>query len=205
MSQDTGEGNIKIKLRWEERGPEIPAPMMKSLNTWRDIMFSLGMVGAYSNGIGYGNISARSGIKDRFYISGTGTGKYKKLGRKHYCLVTGFDIAQNRLDCTGPVRASAESMTHAAVYSSYPGTGAVFHIHHEEMWKFFMGKVPATPPEAHFGSAKMALALVRLLQDNNAREQRIAVMEGHEPGIIFWGKDTDEAGKYLLSYYNLLH
>jgi ribulose-5-phosphate 4-epimerase/fuculose-1-phosphate aldolase len=201
---ENSEGNIKFKLKWEETGPVITAPMMKSLNTWREIMYSLEMIGAYPDGIGYGNLSARSGNTNRFYISGTATGKFRKLLKKHYCLVKSFDFPENSLQCSGPVLPSSESMTHAAIYSTDPGTGAVYHIHHEPMWESLKGKVPTTPPEARFGTPEMAGALMEIMKDKASREQRIAVMGGHETGVIIWGRDTDEAGKYLLSYYNLI-
>jgi ribulose-5-phosphate 4-epimerase/fuculose-1-phosphate aldolase len=200
---ETEDGNLKFKLRWEERESVITAPMLRSLNKWREIMVSLEMVGALAEGIGYGNLSARSGNSGRFYISGATTGKYSKVGRKHYCLVTAYDFIENKLECTGPVWPSSESMTHAAIYSTDPGTGAVFHIHHAAMWKALKDKASTTPPDIEYGTPGMARALKEIMTDKAAREQRIAVMGGHENGILFWGGDPDEAGKYLLSYYNL--
>jgi L-ribulose-5-phosphate 4-epimerase len=198
------EGYIRFNLRWEERGPVITAPMLKSLNTWRDIMYSLEMIGANVEGIGFGNLSARSGSSHKFYISGTATGRHKRLSRKHFCLVTDFDIQKNHVSCTGPVRASAESMTHAAIYQADPKAGSVFHIHHKAMWESLLDKVPTTANKAEYGTPEMARALLSLLEYKTVRDQRIAVMSGHEDGIIIWGKDADEAGKYLLSYYNLI-
>ena len=198
------EGYIKFNLRWEEHGPVIPAPLFKSLNTWREIMLTLDMVGVTQDGIGFGNLSSRFRNTNQFYITGTATGKHPKLGKNHYCLVTDYDIPKNRLSCTGPIRASAESMTHAAIYRADPNVGTVYHIHHKVLWKALLGKVPTTPEKAEFGTPEMALSLQDMLKKKETREQRIAVMHGHENGIIFWGKDPDEAGKYLLSYYNLI-
>ena len=198
------EGFIRFNLRWEERGPVITAPMLKSLNTWRDIMYSLEMIGANDEGIGFGNLSARSGSSRKFYISGTATGRRKRLTRNHFCLVTDFDILKNHVSCTGPVRASAESMTHAVIYQADPDIGAVFHIHHKTMWEALLDKVPTTTEKAEYGTPEMAQAILDMLKDTAVRDQRIAVMSGHKDGIIIWGKDADEAGKYLLSYYNLI-
>ncbi len=93
---------------------------------------------------------------------------------------------------------------HAAIYRADPDVGAVYHIHHKALWKALLGKVPTTPEKAEFGTPEMALSLQDMLKKKETREERIAVMHGHEDGIIFWGKDPDEAGKYLLSYYNLI-
>jgi ribulose-5-phosphate 4-epimerase/fuculose-1-phosphate aldolase len=198
------EGYIKFNLRWDKRGPVIPASLLKSLNSWREIMRNLDMVGATTEGIGYGNLSARYRNTSKFYITGTATGNFTELTRNHYCLVTEYNIRQNRLSCAGPVRASAESMTHAAIYLSAPDVGAVYHIHHKALWKSMLDKVPTTPENAEFGTPEMALSLMNMLKDKEIRDERIAVMHGHEDGIIFWGRDADEAGKYVLSYYNLI-
>lgn len=167
-------------------------------------MYTLEMIGASSEGIGFGNLSARSGNTPEFYISGTATGSYRKLGKNHYCLVKDFDIQQNRLSCTGPVRASSESMTHAVIYRADPRVGAIFHIHHAAMWSVLIGRAPTTPSDAEYGTPEMALALTELMNDPVSRDQRIAVMGGHQDGIIFWGADPDETGSYLLSYYNMI-
>ena len=68
-------GYIKFNLSWVEQGPVIPAILLKSLNTWRDIMYGLEMVGANEEGIGFGNLSVRSGNTGKFYITGTATGR----------------------------------------------------------------------------------------------------------------------------------
>ena len=197
-------GYIKFNLSWVEQGPVIPAILLKSLNTWRDIMYGLEMVGANEEGIGFGNLSVRSGNTGKFYITGTATGRNAKLDREHYCLVTDYSILYNRLTCMGPVRASAESMTHAAIYQSDPKLGAVYHIHHEALWKYLLDKVPTTPGKAEYGTPEMAMSLLTLLKNREVRDKRIAVFRGHENGIIIWGKDPDDAGKYLLSYHNLI-
>ena len=103
-------------------------------------MHALDMVGATEDGTGFGNLSARSSNTNRFYITGTATGKHPELTKNHYCLVTDYDIRQNRLSCRGPVRASAESMTHAAIYESAPDVGAVYHIHHKALWRSMLDK-----------------------------------------------------------------
>jgi ribulose-5-phosphate 4-epimerase/fuculose-1-phosphate aldolase len=198
------EGYIKFNLRWTEQEPLIPAALLKALNKWRDILHRLEMVGATEDGTGFGNLSARSGYTSKFFITGTSTGRHGQLGKKHYCLVTDYDFSQNLLSCTGPVRASAESMTHAAVYQADPEAGAVYHIHHGGLWNSLLNKVPTTPEKAEYGTPEMALALLTMLKKKEIRDEKIVVMSGHESGIIFWGKDTDEAGKYLLSYYNLI-
>ena len=204
MKLNAEEGYIKFNLRWEEYGPLIPASVVKALNSWRDIMRTLEMLGATEDGIGFGNLSARFRDTNQFYITGTATGKHQKLGREHFCLVTDYNFRENRLSCTGPVRASAESMTHAAIYEADREVGAVFHIHHQTLWKSMLNKVPTTPDNAEYGSPEMALALLDMVKQKKTRKQRIAVMHGHENGIMIWGRSPDDAGEYMLSYYNLI-
>ena len=54
-----------------------------------------GLIGAYPNGVGFGNVSVRIPRSRRFIISGTATGKIAFLTGAHYTLVTDFDIESN--------------------------------------------------------------------------------------------------------------
>jgi L-ribulose-5-phosphate 4-epimerase len=199
-----GEGYIKFQIKWDKTGPVIPDGELEKLNTWRDILFNLGMVGADDEGIGFGNLSIRKPDTDNFYITGSATGSLNKLGSDHYCLVTGFNLDENTLKCTGPIKASSESMSHAAVYSEFPGAGSVLHIHHNLFWKSLVNHVPTTVKDIEYGTPEMAREIIRLLREPGTLEGRIIAMGGHTDGIIVFGRDIDDAGRYLLSYYNTI-
>ena len=121
-----GEGYIKFVINWTKTGPVISADELDKINTWREVLYSLSMIGSDEQGIGFGNISiCKSGTK-HFYITGSATGSLKNLNEQHYCLVTGYNLDENTLVCTGPIKASSESMSHAAIYSEFPGAGQLF-------------------------------------------------------------------------------
>lgn len=197
-----GEGYIKFVVNWCKTGPLIPISALEKLNAWREILFNLGMVGADDEGVGFGNLSIRKPGTGHFYITGSATGSLKELGSDHYCLVTGFNLDENTLACTGPIKASSESMSHAAIYSEFPGAGAVIHIHHNLFWKNLVNRVPTTAKDVEYGTPEMAREIIKLVREPGTLEGRIIVMGGHMDGIIVFGKDMDDAGRYLLSYYN---
>jgi L-ribulose-5-phosphate 4-epimerase len=196
------EGYIKFNLDWNETGPVIPAEEFVALSTWREVLYNLEMIGADDQGYGFGNISVRKDRTKNFYITGSATGPVKTLGEEHYSLVTGFDIKANSLSCMGPVKASSESMSHAMVYTTLPEMNAVIHIHHHVFWANLLDKVPATPENIDYGTPEMAMAIQELLAKPGVKDGRVIVMAGHRDGILFFGKHLDEAGAFLLSYFN---
>jgi L-ribulose-5-phosphate 4-epimerase len=196
------EGYIKFNLDWEESDPVIPVEEFISLGTWREVLYNLEMIGVNDQGIGFGNISVRKDRTRNFYITGSATGSIESLGEEHYSLVTGFYIKSNSLSCKGPVKASSESMSHAVVYSTLPEMNAVIHIHHHIFWKNLLKKVPATPEGIEYGTPEMATSIEELLRKPGVADRRVIVMAGHTDGIIFFGTHLDEAGAFILSYFN---
>jgi hypothetical protein len=199
-----GEGYIKFVINWTKSGPVIPVEELKKLNSWREVLYNLGMVGADVKSIGFGNLSMRKSGSSHFYITGSATGSIKNLQEQHYCLVTGYNLDENKLACKGPIKASSESMSHAAIYSEFPGAGAVIHVHHNLCWKNLLNRVPTTYKGVEYGTPEMAKEIIRLLREPGTLEARIIVMGGHKDGIIVFGKDPEDAGRYLLSYYNTI-
>lgn len=192
------EGYIKFDLRWTD-GPVLPAGMLGEIIAWRQKFHHLGFIGMYPDGIGYGNISRRWDAT-RFAISGTATGGVDDIGPEHFTLVTGFDLEANALDCLGPVRASAESMTHGAIYRCAPEVRVVIHIHHLAFWEKLLNRVPTTREDVAYGTPGMALEIGRLFREEDAVRMGIICMAGHREGIISFGESAEEAGKTLLRW-----
>ena len=195
------EGYIKFNAIWE-KSPPMPLSQIKKLNEWRNKLYELGLIGAYENGIGFGNISERFDEGDTFLISGSATGNLSELNGKHYSLVTRVDIPGNKLFCQGPIIASSESMSHAVIYMECPWVHGVIHIHNLPLWKRLLQEVPTTDKSALYGSPEMAYSIAALLKNSDLIERKIFVMEGHEEGIFTFGSSLDEAGEVLLSYLN---
>ncbi|MGE5583886.1 MAG: class II aldolase/adducin family protein [Bacillota bacterium] len=192
------EGNIKFNCRWIKTAP-LPFQQFSQLNEWRNKLFQLNLIGAYPNQLGYGNISVRDGVNNNFWITGSGTGGLAVLGEEHYTLVTDFDFERNSLTCSGPIKASSESLTHAAIYLSCPEANAVIHSHHPETWRKLLNIVPTTSPAAAYGTPEMAAEIIRLFAETGVADSRFLVMGGHEEGIIAFGPDLDAAGGVLLA------
>ncbi|TVQ15294.1 MAG: class II aldolase/adducin family protein [Bacteroidetes bacterium] len=192
------EGYIKFNCHWIEAGPVSP-DHTREINVWRDKLYALGLIGVYDNGIGFGNISMRH-RGNSFIITGSATGGFKHLTENHFTLVTGYNLEQNSLECKGPIIASSESLTHAAIYECSPETMAVIHVHSMKLWKKLMNLVPTTNTYVEYGTPEMAGEIKRLFRETHVPEEKILVMGGHEEGIITFGKDMDEAGEALLKH-----
>ena len=195
----TDEGYIKFQAKWQ-RSTALDWRQLEDLNRWRVKMYQLGLIGAYDNGIGFGNISCRWKDTDQFIISGSTTGNFEKLTAEHYALVKAVDIDQNTLVCEGPIIASSESMSHAVVYQAMPEVGGVIHVHHLELWQRLLHQVPTTAPEATYGSPEMAYSILDLIKHSDVKTQRIFVMEGHREGIFVFGRSLEEAAERLTYY-----
>ncbi|MFW6295657.1 MAG: class II aldolase/adducin family protein [Halothece sp.] len=193
------EGYVKYSCDWIE-SDTVKSQDVTELNLWRDRFYQLGLIGEYPNGIGFGNLSVRDGNSEVFIVSGTKTGSLPTLTEKHYTRVTAFDLDRNWLQCEGPIEASSESLTHAALYQADKTIQAVIHVHNFQLWQRLMNRVPTTAKDCPYGTPEMAKEMYRLFQEENLRERKILVMAGHEEGVIAFGKDLAEAGNILLSH-----
>lgn len=192
------EGYTKYRVDWTRCGP-LEIPEIDRLNRWRPALYEAGLVGYdATHDVGYGNISIRVGDDGRFAISGTQTGRHPELGIEHYALVTAVDIAANRVVCRGPVQASSESMTHAAIYRLAPDIGAIVHAHDEDLWLRLKGTVPTSDESVAYGTPAMAQEFERLYRDTDFATSGIAVMAGHAGGLLAIGRDIEQAAGRIL-------
>jgi hypothetical protein len=191
------EGYIKFNIKWEVKAFDFSLYDFQNLNTCRDKLYNLGLIGAYPNLIGFGNISIRA-TGNKFIISGSATGNIKQLSEKDYSLVTKYDIDENLIHCEGLTKASSESLSHAAIYKSNPEIKAVIHIHNLEMWRKYLNDLPTTNEKAEFGTPEIADEMKKLVIQNSG----ILIMGGHQEGIISYGKSINEAEEITLTYFN---
>jgi ribulose-5-phosphate 4-epimerase/fuculose-1-phosphate aldolase len=192
------EGYIKYESHWTP-GPATHVEAARDLERWRRPLYEAQLIGEYAeHGIGYGNISVRRGWSGLFLISGTQTGNLPVTDEQDYSLVTDCDIRANIVRCSGPVQASSEAMTHATIYALGDAIGAVVHAHSAELWRRYLGKLPTTSPEIAYGTPDMAQELDRLYRMEGLRESGVAVMAGHDDGIISFGTTIEEAATRML-------
>ena len=186
------EGYIKFQCNWK-KSPPLSANMLESVGWGRREMYSQGLIGAYDNGIGYGNISERL-PNQKFIISGSATGGIEKLKPIHYSIVNKIDPINNQVWCSGPVKASSETMSHAVIYQTCPEVNAVVHIHHLDLWKSIIHRAPTTHASVSYGTPEMAQEIIRLLKQTDVRQHTgYFAMAGHEEGIIAFGKNMEHA------------
>ena len=147
--------------------------------------------------VGYGNISER--YKNQlFVISGTQTGHIYPITPFEFTLVTAVDFKNNSLACSGPISASSESLTHAAIYHTLPEINAVIHVHHKKIWKYLLSNGCSTE-DIPYGTPEMAFELMRIVQTPAAIQQPLIAMKGHEDGVIAYGTSLSEASNNLLA------
>ena len=191
------EGVIKFNCHWTKSAP-LEEAWIRDVNIWRDKLYRLGLIGVNEDGIGYGNISIRF-RKNEFIISGSGTGKFKKLTEEHYALVTDYDVKKNAICSTGSIIASSESLTHAMIYEHASDVHAVMHVHHFKIWKKLLNTLPATAQNIEYGTPEMANEIARLFNEQKLSQHKIFAMAGHYEGIVCFGKNLPQAGELLLN------
>lgn len=178
-----------------------PLPMFagfEELKRCRQALRGRGLLGVNENGVGFGNISLREGLTSEFYITGSGTGGKAEIGLDDCSKVVACDFAANWLRCEGNTIASAESLTHAAVYDCAPQAGAVVHVHSAELWARWVDRLPTTSVAVAYGTPAMANEVKRLFASTDLHAQKIFVMAGHKDGVIAFGGDLEEATEVLV-------
>jgi ribulose-5-phosphate 4-epimerase/fuculose-1-phosphate aldolase len=190
------EGYVKYSSRWQP-GPAPDAALVAELERWRRPLFDAGLIGySTAHSVGYGNLSVRAA--NGFVISGTQTGHVATTTGEHYALVTNVDLEANTVDCTGPIQASSEAMTHAALYGLSADIGAVVHVHSAALWQRYRDRLPTTASAVAYGTPEMAAAFADLWHYGDFRERAVAVMAGHEDGLVSIGPTLAHAATRML-------
>jgi len=194
------EGYTKYICDWQ-RAPALPAAVIHNLNKWRNRLYDAGLVGCdEEHGVGFGNLSIRVDGCDKFIISGTQTGGIPRTDETHYCLVTACDIGKNHVTCEGPVQASSEALTHAALYELDAEICAIAHVHSRKLWQKLIHQVPTTAESVSYGTPEMAREFLRLYRETNLPNIGISVMAGHEEGIVSFGRTMEQAAQRILKF-----
>ena len=197
------EGYIKFTVHLNETEVQVPEALQE-LNTVRTALFDKGMIGILPDGVGFGNLSIKEAGSDLFFISGTATGGKRILDLQDYCRVDSCSIERNEVHCSGHICASAETLSHYAVYHANPEIHCVIHIHHKAFFqRLLTSDCPATSPDAAYGTPEMAHDIEALVKRTPAAHG-ILVMTGHEDGVIAWGRTITETYNVLMSHFKLL-
>lgn len=194
------DGVVKFNCYWKQSGPIITDEPFSIMNYWREVLLNMDLIGAYENGVGFGNMSLRNNNSSKFFITGSATGEISVLEPGHYVKVEGCNFDEYSVMCSGSLKASSESLTHAAIYKADPGANAIIHVHNLEQWESLKNEVPTTLEDFEYGSAGLAKDIFRLFEETDVQKKKIIVMAGDRAGLITFGNDMDEAINVLMSY-----
>jgi Class II Aldolase and Adducin N-terminal domain len=181
-----------IKFHYESCERDLaPFPGFEELNAARQELQRHGLLGVDENGVGYGNVSLRD--RATFYITGSGSGALAALTLSDYAKVVAWDFERNWLRCEGRVIASAESLTHAAIYTIDTEVRMVVHGHDRALWRALLNRGPATAADVPYGTPEMAREVQRLFRETGVRTTKLFAMAGHTDGIVAFGRDFRQA------------
>ncbi len=204
------EGVIKFSFEHRQAAllPDRCSGAASMLTAWRSILVPLGLIGQVEGrygGVGFGNVSARLGQgagepgARPFLITGTQTGRIQDMALEHFCEVSRYDIAQNRVVSRGLIHPSSESMTHGSIYDLDPEIRVVLHVHSPRIWHAAQALgLPITAPQVPYGTQAMALEVRRLHRQTDLAQRRVFSMAGHEDGVVSFGRTGQEAGQALM-------
>ena len=187
-----------IKYTSERVTGQVPvSATLEELNAARSTLFELGLIGAYPNGIGYGNLSLRE-TGTRFVISASATGADPTLRVDQYCLVEAFSIELNWVRSRGALPASSESMTHGAIYLAKPSVQCVIHVHSRALFDALLAQgAPHSGADIAYGTPAMAQAVMRLVEKQPVLPV-LFVMAGHAEGVVAYGADVGSVTTLLV-------
>ncbi len=178
------------------------------LEEWRKLLFQHNLIGEYPEvKIGFGNMSQamdyghfHKSKRRQFIITGTQTGKFPDLDGRHYTRVLDFEIEKLKIQMMGPLEASSEALTHAAIYECNLEIQAIFHIHSPAIWNgMIKDKCDFTEANIPYGTVEMARATQECV---GKKSFGFFCMRGHEDGVVIYGKSLEEAGKLTMELFH---
>jgi hypothetical protein len=194
-----------IKYSSERVDGSVPASKaLRQLNAARTRLYELGLIGAYPNGIGYGNLSVRED-GTQFVISASATGAAHTLDDDQYCLVEAFSIERNWVRSRGALPASSESMTHGAIYLANSAVQCVIHVHSRALFDGLLAHGALyTAADIAYGTSSMAHAVMALVQ-TQTQLPVLFVMAGHDEGVVAYGVDVASVTALLVDTLNRIN
>jgi ribulose-5-phosphate 4-epimerase/fuculose-1-phosphate aldolase len=191
------EGVVKYTVKHETARITLPAEMTEFL-FWRRRLHALGLIGADSLGVGYGNLSIRLYASPSFLITGSQSSGLSEVDQRHFARVTVVDLDRNFLRSIGEHPPSSEALTHAALYQVNGSIRAVVHVHSGAIWATCRNRLPTTRDDVLYGTPEMGYEMIRLHKSKALGRQGVVVMGGHQDGVIAFGPSLAEAAGEVL-------
>ena len=192
------DGVIKYSIEHQKQSTPL-FPGYEQLEALRTRLFTLGLIGE-KDGIGYGNLSMRENNSKSFFITATQTGRKQMLSREYYTYISDYDFNTFKVISQGSHKPSSEALSHAMIYAIDDRISTVIHVHSLALWKFMKSK-KRLATTAEYGTAEMVDEIAGLYTDLDPMMHNAFVMEGHEEGIITFGRSVEEAELIL---YNII-
>jgi len=185
------DGIIKYNFDFQESEP-LDESQFCDIEVVRERLYTLGLIGVYADGVGYGNISERVD-GDSFVITGTQTGYLQNLEAEHYALVEAYDDKAFYLKSSGAIKPSSEALTHGTVYNLSFEVGAVIHIRSKVIWNFMLKNNYLKTADVEYGTVEMTDEVNRIFSTIDPLYNSKFVMAGHKDGVMTFGRDLAEA------------
>jgi ribulose-5-phosphate 4-epimerase/fuculose-1-phosphate aldolase len=190
MSQE--EGVVKYSLEFTKT-QSCAFEDIKEIEQTRKDLYTLGLVGAYPDGIGFGNISQKESGSSDFFITGTQTGHLENLQAQDYALVEKVDFKTFTTYASGASKPSSEAVTHACIYDLDENINAVIHVHNEKLWRYMLEGDYISTSDVEYGSLEMVKDIQDIYKNLNPLDSGAFVMKGHFEGVFVFGKNIQEA------------
>ncbi len=190
------DGVIKYDFHFTQSEP-LSVEKFSKIESVRERLYALNLIGVTKDGIGFGNISRRIDTNS-FVITGTQTGHLDKLAGEHYSLVEDYDDKEFYLKSSGGIKPSSEALTHGTIYNLSSKVGAVIHIHSKEIWNFMLTHDYLKTKDVEYGSVEMINEVNRIFSNIEPLSNPKFVMAGHEDGVMVFGEDLVEAEMALM-------
>ena len=71
-------------------------------------------------------------------------------------------------------------------------------MHDATLWRELTGRIPTTSDEVSYGTPEMAREFQRLYEETDFPTRGVAVMGGHEEGIVSFGAAIEQAAERIL-------
>ena len=190
------DGIIKYHFDFK-KSASVDESSFRDIESLRERLFALKLIGVSSDGVGYGNISQKVSSSS-FVITGTQTGHLSKLDATHYSLVEEYSDRDFYLKFTGAIKPSSEALTHSTIYNLSDKIGAVVHIHSKPIWQFMLDRDYLATDRVEYGSIEMIEEVNRIYKDIDPLSNPKFVMAGHKEGVMIFGRNLYEAELNLL-------
>ena len=185
------DGIIKYNFDFQ-KSESLDKKQFSDIEAIRKRLYTLGLIGVYADGVGYGNISKRVDTNS-FVITGTQTGHLKNLEAEHYAFVEAYDDKKFYLKSSGAIKPSSEALTHGIIYNLNDEVGAVIHIHSKVVWEFMLENDYLKTADVEYGTVAMIDEVNRIFSTIDPLSNPRFVMLGHEEGVMTFGRDLAEA------------